>query len=513
MNQTDSVKTIKNFNKVMILLVIISCMSKVFGFIRDIVLTNLYGASSVADAYLVTLSIPDMLLDLLANTTMIGFVPIAIEKLGESNKSLNDFTNSIIKLLLIIGMGLVGALLIFPKSILNLMAPGFQSDTLEMSSKFLRVIGFTILFRTVANIFNAYLNANKYFLPSAFMGVILDVSIIVAIIISKKTDLVIILPLGAVLGTCFQMIFLSPFVIKIGYRSNFFSPVWSDDIKKILIIIIPAAISVGVMQISTMVNKALASNITVGGIAMLNHAGKISYFAENIIVVSVVTVLYPLLSEYYINKEIKQFAISIEGAIDKLLTFLIPITAGLAILSYPIINIFYGHGEFTEENVLMTSILMTFNVLGIVGIAGQTLLTRALFSMKKIKVSAIISATLLCVFIVFSVLFSKLFGLEGIALGTAASYTVGGIVYYIIIKKICPEYNSKTNAITFLKALASTGVMMGIMFLVKHFVTLSQISMTVLLVVVGTLVFFVVAQIIHLKYASIGALVSIFKKK
>lgn len=504
--------SIKNTSGIMILLVIISCLSKVLGFTRDIVLTDIYGASSIADAYLATLSIPDMLLDLLANTTMIGLVPIAVEKIKHNDSSVNSFVNSVLKILLSVGVILVLLLVFFPGFVINILAPGFTGETKDIAILFLRIISLTILFRTVANIFNAFLNANKVFIPGAFLGIILDMMVILGILLSNRTDLIYILPLGAVLGTLAQMAFISPFTIKNGYHFQMKSSLWNEDIKSLLVMIIPASLSVGLMQISSIVNKALASNITTGGITMLNQATKISYFAENIVVASIVTVLYPLLSELYIKKDVVQFSQSIEDAVDKLITFLLPVTAGLAFLSFPIIDVLYGHGEFTEANVKTTAILMMISSLGIVGIAIQTLLTRALFSMKKVKLSAIISISLLCTFVFLSIAFSKIFGLNGIAIGTSVSYSIGGITYYCVMRKLCPEIDCIKNLKTFIKALFGSALMLIVMYGVNRWISCSNIIAVLLLTLVGFIVYLGFAQIADLKDMKIKSLVSVLKK-
>ena len=153
------------------------------------------------------------------------------------------------------------------------------------------------------------------------------------------------------------------------------------------------------------------------------------------------------------------------------------------------------------------------SVIGIVGIAMQTLLSRTLFAMKKIKISAIISASLICVYICLSILFSRIFGLNGIAMGTALSYTFGGTVYYVILKKICPEFRYKANLITLFKTVGCTAVMLSIMFLIERIVSLSIISLTVLLAVSGAVVYFATAQFVHLKNASIQSFLGILKRE
>lgn len=500
----------RNYGKSMLILAIIACCSKVFGFLRDIVLTNVYGASSIADAYLITLSIPDMILELLANTIMVGFVPIAVSKLANSSEELNEFTTSTSKILVILGLIFSSILALFPKQILTLLAPGFGIEEGKFAISFLRVLSFTIVFKTLSSVLHAYLNSTKFFTPSAFLGVLLDFSIIIAIIFSKKLNYVNLLPFGALFGTFLQSIYLIPFARKKGFKLLLKSKIKWEEMKHLFIMSIPALLSIGLMHISSLYNKALATAMGEGSVTLFNHSSRISFFVENIIVSSIATVLYPLLSEYYIAGEKDKIKSTLSDSIEKAITFLLPATVGLFLLSQPIIDVLYGNGAFTSENVLITSKLMRINVLGIVGITIQTLLTRAMFSMKKVKVSIIMSITLLAFYLGSSYLFSKLLDLNGLAIATAISYSVGGIAYYIVINKVCGNINVKSTVTVLLKAVIASFIMGSVIYIFNYFVNISQIVKLVLSVIIGVVLYALMAKVLHLTQFDIKA---ILKKK
>ncbi len=497
----------------MLVLVVVSTLSKVFGFARDIVLSNVYGAGAIPDAYLATLSIPDMFLDVFAHTAMIGFVPLAIDKLNRSRDELNSFATSVMKILLIIAALFALIMMLFPSAILELLAPGFEGTQRSLATGFLRVMSMTMLFRSLTSVFQSYLSTVKYFVPAAFLGIVLDVSIIAAIFVSKRFELTYLLPIGVVVGTVLQALFLSPFAIKKGFALKRNAPLFSKDLKALLVMSIPAMLSVGLMQISTLFNKALASGFAVGAITMLNHSSRISFFVENIIVASIVAVLYPLLSEYYVKGQTDMIKYSIGDAIDKIITFLLPASVGLAILAEPIIGLLFGHGLFTSENVKVTANLMTLQVIGILGIAIQTLLTRALFSMKKVKLSVLVSISLLVIYLSCSFVLSRIWGLYGIALGTGLSYTIGGLVYYLILNKTCGGLNVKITALTFAKAFFASAVMAAAVVGIRYFLPLHGAFGLVAAAGAGVVVYFVLAQLLSLKHASLKPLLRRFLRK
>ena len=496
-------KSNNSYGRIMLLLVVISTLSKLFGFARDIILTNVYGAGIISDAYLTTLSIPDMFLDLFANTAMMGFVPLAIEKLNKSKSDLDKFTTSALKVLLTLAVIFTALLALFPDFIIGLLAPGFEGEQQRLAISFLRIMSITVLFRSITSIFQSYLSTAKYFLPAAFLGITLDISVIAAIFLSKRFDLAYLLPLGVVIGTLLQTLWLLPFALKKGFKTRRRSPVFSRDVKNLLLMSIPAILSVGLLQISTLFNKTLASEIGGGAITMLNHSGKISFFVENIIVSSIATVLYPLLAEYHINGQKQMLRDVLGDAVDKLITFLLPASVGLAMLAEPIIDLLFGHGEFTAENVRVTAILMMLQVIGIVGIAVQTLLTRALFSMKKIKLSVVISLSLLVVFLGCSFGLSRIWDIYGIALATGLSYTVGGLTYYIVLNKVCGGIHAKATGLTLLKSAGASAVMALAVFLITEFSPLPATVNLILSVGVGVVLYFALAQLLRLKHASL----------
>ena len=493
----------ERYDGVVLLLVLISCLSKLLGFARDIVLTNAYGASIVADAYIAMLSIPDMVLEVVANAVMVGFIPLAMAKLKESQEELNSFTGSIFKILLAMAILFVIVVLLFPQGIIRLLIPGFSGESLMLAVKFLRVMCFSLVFRSMASVFSSYLGTVKYFVPSAFIGVVLDCSIIACIFISKRLDLVDLLPWGVVLGTVLQMLVLLPFAFKKGLRLRLKAPAFSKDVRGLLVMSVPAVLSVCLMHFSSLYNKALASSLGEGGITMLNVASRMSFFVENIIVSSVVAVLYPLLSEYFLNKEEQMAKDAISGSIQKIIVFLLPATVGLALVSGPIIETLYGHGEFNDDSVRITARLMVYHVIGILGIAVQTILTRALFAMKRIKTSVAMSLSLLCVYLGCSYIFSELWGLEGIAVATGISYTIGGLAYYVTVFRICHGINLKKTGVVLLKSGLATALMAVAVLAVKWSGLSSGLFVLAFSVMAGVIVYFGMATVLNLDYVSI----------
>ena len=96
MSNNSKINTVRNAGSTVALLALIMCFSKVFGFARDIILADIYGATSIVDIYITTLSIPEVLMDILAQTVTLGYIPIAVGMIVDDGNSLNRFTNSVL---------------------------------------------------------------------------------------------------------------------------------------------------------------------------------------------------------------------------------------------------------------------------------------------------------------------------------------------------------------------------------------------------------------------------------
>lgn len=511
--QEATSKKASKYTSVMIVLMIVSLVSKVCGFVRDIVLSNVYGAGAVSDAYLTTLSIPDMVFDLLTHAVMMGFVPLAIEKLNESRDELNRFSTSAFKCLFMVALFFSAFLAMFSDVIVHVLAPGFEGESRRLAISFLRIISVTLLFRSITSVFQSYLHVSKCFVPGAFLGITLDLSVILAIVISKRYDLIYLLPCGALFGAMAQTLLLFPFSIKNGLRLKAGTHLFSKEIKGLLILSIPAVFASGLLHISNLFHRALASGMTEGGITMLSNATKVSYSIENIIVASIATVLYPLFVEYHLKGQMDMIRNAISDAINKLITFLLPASVGLAVLAEPIIDILFGRGEFTDANVRTTAFLMTLSVFGMLGLAVQALLTRALFAMKMIKLSVATSISLLVVYLGSSYVFSYFWGLHGLAFAIGFSYMAGGVLYYVLLNRVCGGINAKSTGLTLLKAAVASIVMAVGVLLVMKFAPFSQTVKLVFSVGIGVILYFLLAQVVGLKHVSLQGVFKRLKRK
>jgi putative peptidoglycan lipid II flippase len=195
-----------------------------------------------------------------------------------------------------------------------------------------------------------------------------------------------------------------------------------------------------------------------------------------------------------------------------LLVLLLPVAVGFLVISYPLTNVIFGHGVYTDENVRDTAMLMMLHVIGIPGIAIQTFMTQVVFSMSRFKESAIISVSLLVAFVLCSVTCSQIWGLQGIALATGLSYTIGGVVYYTVVCHFSQGIKPKKNLVVLGKAALASAVMAAVLLLIRRFLDLPDVVEITIFALLGVVVYFTSAHLLHLKEADIKAVFNVFAK-
>ena len=424
-----------NTARITLFITSIAVFSKILGFARDSILAHFYGSSSISDAFITTLSMPDILFELIANSITIGFVPIATGLLDEGRgaREVNRFTSNVVNIFEVLACVFSLIFIVFAEVIIYALAPGFQEKNIDIAIYFLRIISLAMLFKTVSSVLGAYMQTNRNFVPVSMYGVIMDVMIILFIVLSVKKGCTL-LPYGVLLGVLAQMIFAVICAVKTGYRNSWTFNLRDPHLKAMLLMFLPAIAATGANQIVQLVNKGMATTVMEGGVTLISNANKMGYAAENIIVLSLAAVIYPILSSYSVRKNIKGFKHELVKGLNCTLILMIPLSIVLIIFSKPIINLLFGHGKYIDS-VSYTSQLMKVYCIGIIGLSAYTLMVRALYAQKMVKQSAACAIISLLINIVLCFLLAKTakMGLMGIALATSLTYTISFVITFLMM--------------------------------------------------------------------------------
>lgn len=418
-----------------IILMIMTIVSKIFGLLREISLSYVYGTSAVADAFLVSFFIPSILINGITLGIATGFIPIYSRiKSLKDREAADYFTNNLLNAVFIIFFILTIFTFYFLEEIMNIVAIGLEGEIFDLAVFFGRMVSTSIFIAAVGGVFRGYLQIYGHFSITVINAALMNIVIILSIIISGSRSIKI-LGIGTAIGLSLQyLIFLFP-IKKLGFKYKPVLDFKNESLKEVQKLSIPVLIGVLVNEVNIIVDKAIASTLQVGAISALNYSSGIQEFVVGVVILSIITVVYPLMSEFSGKKQYQQLKDLYNRTVYMNLFLVIPATIGLMVFSKEITALLFYRGAFDEMSLAITQKSLFFYALGVTGISLNTIGQRIFYSLKKIKEPLIISIFSVALNILLNICFAKYFGLIGLALATSIAMTVSGMITIYVLKR------------------------------------------------------------------------------
>ena len=445
--------------KTIFFIMVITVLSKILGFLREIFLAYFYGASAVSDAYLISITIPTVIFAFVGTALATSYIPLytSIEK-EKGEKEALRFSNNLINFLLLFCFLIAGASFVFAQPIVKVFASGFTGETLRLAVFFTRVSIVAVFFMGLTYIFRSYLQIKNDFISPALIGFPYNVIVIASIVLSVKVDLVF-LPVGLVLAIASQFLFVMPFACKKGYRYQFIMDKSDPQVRKVIYLALPVILGTSVTQINTLVDRTLASGIAVGGISALNYANQLSTFIHGIFVMSLSTVMYPMIARMVVEKNIEGLKKTLGEAVNGIGLIVVPITVGTMLFAAPIVQLLFGRGAFDIRAAGLTSSALFFYAIGILGTAMLEILSKTFYAMQDTKTPMTNAVIAVVVNIVLNIILSRFLGIGGLALATSISALLGALLLFMSLRRKIGPLGIMNMATTFVKVVLASAIM------------------------------------------------------
>jgi putative peptidoglycan lipid II flippase len=336
-------------------------LSRVTGFIRDVVYAQMFGAGAVTDAFFVAFRIPNFLRRLFAEGAFsLAFVPVFAEyQTQHSRKELEELVDQVagtlgVILLLITAAGVVAA----PVLIL-LFAPGFTADAEKyaLTVEMLRITFPYLLFISLTAFAGGILNSCGRFAIPAVTPVLLNLTMIAAALwlAPRMEQPVVGLAWGVFIAGILQLGFQIPFLWRVKLLPR---PRWgwaARGVQKILKLMVPAIFGSSVMQVNLLIDTVVASFLISGSVSWLYYSDRLVEFPLGIFGVALGTVILPRLSRQHASAEVAGFSRTLDWALRWALLIGIPASVALILLAGPLLSALFQYGAFTAHDVAMAS--------------------------------------------------------------------------------------------------------------------------------------------------------------
>lgn len=429
-------------------------ISRIVGFMRDMVIAYLFGASAGMDAFLVAFKVPNFMRRLFAEGSFSqAFVPVLSEyQQQRTHEEVQTFVQRMAGYLTItLCIVTVVAILATPL-LIHLFAPGFGEGTLRyvLAKDMLRITAPYLMLISLTAMAGAILNTYGLFGVPAFTPVLLNFVMIAAAfwLAPHLSQPIVALAWGVFIAGILQLLFQLPFLHRI--RISPIPKFHRNDpgVKRVMKLIVPGLFGVSISQINILVDTMFASFLAIGSVSWLYYSNQLSNLPLGVFGVAVATVILPHLSRHHASQSTHSFSASLDWGISNILLVALPATIGLVVLSGPIVTTLYHHGHFTVHDVVMTQRSLIAFSLGLPAFMLIKIFAAGFYARLNIRTPVVIGAIAMLSNIILNFLLIKPLAHAGLALSTTlAAYLNGGLLLYLLLRQ--GIYRPQTAWLTF----------------------------------------------------------------
>lgn len=366
---------------------LMTLLSRVLGFVRDVMFASAFGASAGMDAFLVALKIPNFGRRMFAEGAFSqAFVPVFTEvKTTRPHEEVRD--------LVAVTMGTLGGVLaiitligcLAAPLLLWLFAPGFGADPAKqaLGAELLRWTFPYLMFISLTAMASGVLNSYGQFAIPAVTPVILNLCLIASAFIDAGS--VKVLAYAVFVAGILQFMFQWPALIKLRLLPR---PRWGWKdlrVRRVVTLMVPILFGASVQQISLLLDTILASLLVTGSVSWLYYADRLMEFPLGIFSIAVATVILPSLATQYAKKSPEDFAATLDWGLRTILLIGVPAALGLLLLAGPLTTTLFQYNAFNAHDVRMTMIALMAYSFGFMGFSLVKVLIPGFFARQETR--------------------------------------------------------------------------------------------------------------------------------
>lgn len=445
-------------------------ISRVLGFVRDIVIARFFGADGGTDAFFVAFKIPNFMRRLFAEGAFSqAFIPVLSDykenKSTEALKDLIEKTAGTLAMILffITLLGVIGA-----PVLIYLFAPGFAMngtrfdltvDMLRLTFPYLFFISLTAMAGGVLNTFG------KFAIP-AITPVFLNLSFLAAVFwLSPLLDQPIMaLAWGVLLAGIVQLAFQFPYLNKLGLMPRLKFDRQHVGVKKIMNLMLPALFGVSVTQINLLVDTLLASFLVAGSVSWLYYSDRLVEFPLGIFGIALATVILPNLAKSHAAEKHDEFSASLDSGLRWVMVIGIPAAAGLYFLAAPMLTTLFQYDAFSPEDVNKAALSLMAYSIGLPAFILVKVLVPGFTSRQDMKTPVKIGVIAVIANLILSLSLVSFLQHAGLALATSlAAFVNAGLLLRALVKT--GAFKAQKGWFSFAAKVLMANLLVGLIYL------------------------------------------------
>ncbi len=490
-------------------------ISKLFGFVRDPLLTSRIGIGSTLDAYYAAFRVPDFIFGLLVlGTLSVSLIPVFTEWIHKDKNKANEIASSVINISLCGMLVICVVLFIFAPVLTKLLVPGFTGQQLSNTIGLMRLFMLSPIIFTISNFFTSILSSYKKFLILSIAPILYNIGILIGLFFFYPHLGLYGLGLGVILGALMHLLVQAPAVFSEGFR---WKPVFdfnNEAVKKIAKLFFPRILGMDISQISLIIGTTVGSILASGSVATFNLAINLQASPIGIFAVSIATATFPLLSEHYVTKNDEAYVSALAKSFILVLFFIIPITVLMVIYGSLLVRIGYDHGKATWPEIV--ALFTTFGILSfsVIPQSLSPLLSRSFYSRQNTLIPVTVNMVSIVLDAVLAYVLGKAYGLSGISWGFMIACTFDALLMFFALRWFLnksqvslKEFDSQLS--NFIPRILAASIIMGFVayvgiYIMGHLVhttnTIDLLFISGISLAVALIAFFVIGHALGLEH-------------
>ncbi|MCL2698899.1 MAG: murein biosynthesis integral membrane protein MurJ [Defluviitaleaceae bacterium] len=444
---------------------ILILISKILGFGREMLIAAYYGATYQTDAYNMAVMIVGLATAIISAGIATVIIPMYSRKqIRQSKEEADLFISNILCItsLFYIILSVLG--IIFAPVLVMIFAPSFAENTAALTINIVRIVFCFAVVSNITHFLHSIARIHGKFAITVVANYPFTIFAVISIIFFADK-----LGIYALVIAYVLFLLASAMLFILSVRKVFrFKPVLNftnGELKEVVKLSLPIYLSVAVWEINVVVDRILASGLPEGSISAMNYAARLRDLPEGLIAASVMTVMFPLLSQYAAKNDFVNLKAAASKAISLLFMALLPIIAVSLYYATDITRIVYERGAFTPDDTALTARIFTFFVLSLIFTGVGNLLANAFYSMHDTKTPQIAAALTVVVNIVFNLILIRHMQAAGLALASSIAWFVYFTVLFILFRLKCGAFGGLSLIKNVAKCAIATTGMIPIFFL------------------------------------------------
>ena len=416
-------------------------VSRVLGYVRDVLIAAALGAGLTADAFFVAFKLPNLFRRLFAEGAFsAAFVPIFARHLENRHRQeARDLAERTLAVL----TGVLAVLVVLGELVMPVlvavMTPGFRADPAKfaLTVELTRITFPYLLLISLVALFGGMLNSAGRFAAFAAAPILLNLSVIAAALLVRAqagAGTGHVLAWGIVVGGVAQLCLLGFALARAGLLPRPALPRLTPGVKQVLTLFAPAALGAGVVQVNLLVDQFIASFLPTGAISFLYYADRINQLPLGVVGIAVGTALLPLLSRQIEAGEATGANDSQNRAVELVLVLCIPAAAALTVIARPVIAVLFERGAFDAATTRASADALVAFALGLPAYVLIKVFASAFFARGNTATPVRVALVGLGANIAFNLAFVWHFAHVGIALATACAGWVNAALLYAALR-------------------------------------------------------------------------------